>query len=453
MSTENAIDIFFKLLAVLVLVGINGFFVAAEFSLVTVRRTRIDQLVAEGNLLAKTVRKATNNPDSFIAATQLGITMSSLGLGWIGEPALARLLVPWLSFLPVPLSRIGAHSIAVGIAFALITALHIILGELAPKTIALQNAEKTALFVVKPTEAFLTLFRPFIWFLNGAGNLAVKALGLKAPPRHRLVHSEEELKMLVTASTEAGVLEKDEQEMIHRVFAFSDLSAGQVMVPRTEMISFPLDIDPEELVRIAGEKGYSRYPIYDQTPDRMVGIIHLKDLLRALLMSDTKPFNIREIFKEPLFVPESMRVDDVLARMKAHKKHIAIVIDEYGGTSGLVTLGDLLEKIFGEVQDEFVEDETEIERFPDGTVRLSGLLLIQDINDRFGFHIVDPDNDTIGGYVLSQLGRRPQVGDRVEVDGYQFLVESLDGFRIAKLRVVKKTPDPGIGESDFRKDF
>lgn len=439
MSSEGA-EILFKLLAVLALVLLNGFFVAAEFSLVTVRRTRINQLVAEGNVLARTVHKAVKDPDNFIAATQLGITMASLGLGWIGEPAVAQLLEPWFSFLPIPLSKVGAHSVAVAVAFALITALHIVLGELAPKTIALQHSEKTALFVAKPTEAFLVVFRPFIWFLNGAGNLAVKALGLKPPSRHHLVHSEEEIMMLVQASTEAGVLEKDEQEMIHRVFAFSDLTAGQVMVPRTEIICFPMDIDREKLLEMASEKGYSRYPIYDQNPDRVVGIIHIKDLLRT---AETEPFNIHEILREPLFVPESMRADVVLARMKARKKHIAMVLDEYGGTSGLITLGDLLEKILGEIQDEFVEDEVEIERFPDGTVRLSGLLLIQEINDQFGFGIVDPDNDTIGGYVLSRLGRKPRVGDHVEVDGYQFLVESLDGFRIAKLRLLKKAPDPG----------
>lgn len=440
MMEEGVLVIFFKLLAVFVLVGLNGFFVAAEFSLVTVRRTRINQLVAEGNLLAKTVQKATLDPDSFIAATQLGITMASLGLGWIGEPAVARLLEPLLGFLPVSLSTVGAHSIAIGLGFAVITVLHITLGELAPKSIALQHTEKTSLLVARPTRAFLLIFRPFISFLNGAGNLVVKGLGLKPPGPHHMVHSEEELEMLVAASTEAGVLEKDEQEMIHRVFAFSDLSAVQVMVPRTEMIMFPVDIDPEELVRIAVEKGYSRYPIYHQTPDQVMGVVHIKDLLRLLPRAEGEPFHIQEILREPLFVPESMRVDDVLARMKSHKKHIAVVIDEYGGTSGLVTLGDLIEKILGEVQDEFVEEESEIERFPDGSVRLSGLLLIQDVNEAFGFDLVDPDNDTIGGYVLSRLDRTAKVGDRIEVDGHQLLVESLDGLRVAKLRLVKKVP-------------
>src|SRR5712691_5885671 len=238
---RGAMNVMWQLAGLLALVCANGFFVAAEFSIVTVRKTRIDQLIAEGHRSARVVRRAITNPDSYIAATQLGITMASLGLGWIGEPAVASLIQPAIAFLPAMLAEATAHSIAVAIAFAVVTALHIVLGELAPKTIALERAEGTALLVVKPTELFMKVFSPFIGLLNGTGQAVVKALGLHSKGGHAMVHSEEELKMLVTASQEAGVLEEREEQMLHRVFGFADLTAGQVMVPRTELVAVAAD--------------------------------------------------------------------------------------------------------------------------------------------------------------------------------------------------------------------
>src|SRR5439155_19530904 len=241
-------DILWRLAGVLALVFANGFFVAAEFSIVTVRKTRIDQLVAEGDRRARAVRRAVSDPDPYIAATQLGITMASIGLGWIGEPALASMIQPGFAFLPAPIAETTAHSIAVAIAFAIITALHIVLGELAPKTIALEHSEATALWVVNPTEIFMRVFWPFIRLLNGTGKAVVNLLGLRGPSRHALVHSEEELKMLVTASQEAGVLEEQEEQMLHRVFDFADLTAGQVLIPRTELVAVAADRPRDLLV-------------------------------------------------------------------------------------------------------------------------------------------------------------------------------------------------------------
>src|SRR5579864_4226069 len=254
--------IVWRLAAILALVLANGFFVAAEFSIVAVRKTRVDQLVAEGRSRARAVRRAVSEPDRYIAATQLGITMASLGLGWIGEPALASLMQPSLEFLPSPVAITTAHSVAVAIAFAVITALHITVGELAPKTIALERSEATALLVVGPTELFMKAFWPFIQAMNGMGRAIAGLIGLRGGDGHAMVHSEEELKMLVTASQEAGVLEEDEEQMLHRVFGFADLTAGQVMVPRTELVAIPSQATGDALLEHISRAGYSTFPVY-----------------------------------------------------------------------------------------------------------------------------------------------------------------------------------------------
>src|SRR6266850_6576697 len=268
-----------RLAGLLALVFANGFFVAAEFSIVTVRKTRIDQLIAEGHRGAHALRRAVSNPEPFIAATQLGITMASIGLGWIGEPALAGMLLPAIVFLPVRIAEATAHTIAIAIAFAIVTALHIVLGELAPKTIALDKPEATALAVIKPTEWFMRVFWPFIPLMNGMGHAVVKLLGLHSKGGHALVHSEEELKMLVTASQEAGVLEEHEEQMLHRVFGFADLTAGQIMVPRTELVAVAADMPPEALLAQIAQSGHTRLPVYRNHLDDIVGILHVTDVV------------------------------------------------------------------------------------------------------------------------------------------------------------------------------
>src|SRR6478672_5702187 len=269
--------ILWRLVGVLALVFANGFFVAAEFAIVTVRKTRIDQLIAEGHGSARAVRRAVSDPESYIAATQLGITMASIGLGWIGEPAIAETLQPALIFLPLGIAEATAHSIAVAIAFAIVTALHIVLGELAPKTVALERSEKTALLVVKPTELFMRAFWPFIRLLNGMGRAVVGLIGLHGSGGHAMVHSEEELKMLVTASQEAGVLEEHEEQMLHRVFGFADLTAGQVMIPRTELVAVAADTPMRDLIAQIGGRRHTRLPVYHGDLDSVVGMLHVTD--------------------------------------------------------------------------------------------------------------------------------------------------------------------------------
>ncbi len=421
-----------RLGVVFALVFANGFFVAAEFALVTVRKTRIDQLIAEGNRLARPVRRALSEPESYIAATQLAITMTSLGLGWIGEPAVASLIERGLAFLPAALSRVTAHTIAVAIGFALITTLHIVLGELAPKTIALQQAERTALIVGKPTELFMTVCWPFIVMLNGMGRAVVGLLGLKAPTRHSLVHSEEELKMLVTASQEAGVIEEDEEQMLHRVFGFSDLTAGQVMLPRTEMTALPVQAGLDDILARVSSSPLSVLPVYRAHLDDIAGVVHLRDIVRAI-SARPEVVDLTPLMREALTVPETLGLDDLLSEMRRHRTSLAVVIDEYGGTAGIVTFERLMERIVGEIGADSDAAPTRVSVLTDGSALLDGLTLTTDVNAQFGLTIDEGAYNTIGGYVLGRLGRRPRLGDVVEVDGRRIRVEALDGIRVARV--------------------
>ena len=420
-----------RLGAVLALVLANGFFVAAEFSIVTVRKTRIDQMIAEGHRGARAVRRAVSNPDPFIAATQLGITMASIGLGWIGEPALAAMVQPTIAFLPVGMAVTTAHTIAVAIAFAIVTALHIVIGELAPKTIALEQAEATALIVVRPTELFMQAFWPFIRVLNGTGRAVVRLLGLRGGDQSGMVHSEEELKMLVTASQQAGVIEEQEEQMLHRVFGFADLTAGQVMVPRTELVAVKADAPLGDLVRTIGQGGPTSLPVYREDMDDVVGMLHVTDLLKALAAGDTQA-SAGALAREVLTVPITLGADDLLAEMRRRRAREALVIDEHGGTAGLVTFESLMERIIGEIPGVRGAQARTVER-EDGSADIDGLALASDINTQFGLYIDESTYTTIGGYVLGRLGRRARVGDTIDVEGRQMRVDTLDGLRVAKV--------------------
>src|SRR5262245_11139583 len=420
------------------LVFANGFFVAAGFWIVTVRKTRVDQLIAEGHRSARAVRRAATMPDPYIAATQLGITMASIGLGWIGEPALARIIQPVLAFAPAQIADATAHTIAVAIAFAIVTALHIVIGELAPKTIALEKSEATALIVVKPTELFMKAFWPFIRLLNGTGRAVVNLLGLRSQGGHALVHSEEELKMLVTASQEAGVLEEHEEQMLHRVFGFADLTAGQVMIPRTELIAVPGTMQRDELVaKIAGGR-LTRLPVYRRTLDDVIGMLHVNDLLKAIAAD--KSVDAASLAKEAVTVPETLGADDLLAEMRRRHVGEAIVIDEYGGTAGLVTFESLMERIVGDIPGDAGAASKRIVVRPDGSADIDGLALITDVNEQFGLEIDEETYNTVGGFVLGRLGRDARVADTVQVEGRRMKVTALDGLRVAKVWLSKPGP-------------
>lgn len=430
------LDVSIRLFGVLALVLANGFFVAAEFAIISVRKTRIDQLLAEGSRMARPVRRALENPDQFIAATQLGITMASLGLGWIGEPALASLIDPLLRHLPAAVSETTSHTISFAIAFSIITALHIVLGELAPKTVALQYPEQVSLIVAKPTELFLRVFRPFIRALNGMGWAVVRMFGMKAASGHGLVHSEEELKMLVTASQQAGVLEEDEEQMLHRVFHFAEFTAAEMMVPRTEMTAVRADAPLAEVVDRVWRGRHTSLPVYRGELDDIVGIMLVPDLVRALA-SPPANFSVAAIAREALTVPETMTADELLKQMRRHRTHQAIVIDEYGGTSGLVTFERVMERIVGELGGDFGTGASiPVRQLPDGTAEVDGLALVTDINEQFGLEIDEETYTTLGGYMLGRLGRRPNVGDSVEAGGKTLRVDAVDGLRVSRVRLM-----------------
>ncbi|MGE5361825.1 MAG: hemolysin family protein [Bacteroidales bacterium] len=438
MTHLSGADVAGRLAIVCALILANGFFVAAEFAIVTVRKTRIDQLVAEGNRLARTVRRAVSDPDRYIAATQLGITMASLALGWVGERYVASMIEPIFAFAPTPIATATVHSLATTVAFALITAVTIVFGELAPKTIALQQAERTALAVAWPTEVFMVIFWPFIRLLNGLGRAVVRLFGLREPSGHSLVHSEEELKMLVTASQEAGVLEEDEEQMLHRVFGFADLTAAQVMIPRTEMVAAAADASLAEVLAEVARLPYPWLPVYRETLDDIAGIVPVADLVRAVATASDR-FALAPVVRDAVTVPETMKADDVLNEMRRKRMNVVVVIDEYGSTAGLVTFEGMMERIVGDVTSEFGPAGSRIRVLHDGSALVDGLVLVADVNDRFGLHLDEATYTTVGGYVLGRLGRRARVGDAIDVEGRTMRVEALDGLRVARILVTPPT--------------
>lgn len=428
--------------AVFLLILINAFFVAAEFSLVTARRTRIEQMAARGNRLAGVLLRAMDNPNVFISAAQIGITMASLGIGWLGEPAVASLFDGLFTYLPASWRGFASHTLAVIIAFTLITLLEVILGEQVPKMIAIQRAERTALLTAQLTHFVSVLFRPIIFVIYWTTELILRPFGLQYHAESHLVYTVEELEMLVAASEEKGEIEASEREMIERLLTFADVTAHMVMVPRTEMVAIPVTITLPELMQTIAREGRSRYPIYSGTLDDILGVLHSKDLFKFLVFTPEAPFSVRKISREVLNVPESLPIDQLLTRMKSRRIHVAIVIDEYGGTAGMVTLEDLMERIVGEVQDEFEPPEIYIEQLPNGDALINGLVLIDEVNERFGLDLPTEDFDTIGGYVFGRLGRKPEIGDTVRVDGYTFRVEALDGLRISRLYLTRTSEVP-----------
>lgn len=436
------LTVILKLGLVLVLVLINGFFVAAEFALVSVRPTRIDQLVARGNPLARTVQRAMKDPNRFISAAQMGITMASLALGWVGEPAVAQLVEPMVAWLPHPWAFISAHTVAIVISYALITMLHIILGEQVPKMIALQRAEATILLAAQPTQLIALVFRPAIALVYWSTEFILRPLGIQHRDEHTNSFSVDELRMLIAASRQRGELEAGEEAIMQRVFGFADLTADQVMVPRTEMVALPVTASLQDALEVAAQSRHARLPVFRDTFDDIVGIFHTKDLFQWLSRGggaeNSRQFSVPRLMRPALTVPESITADALLAELRRRKTHLAIVIDEYGGTAGLVALEDLAERLVGDVSDEFELTVSPIEVLADGTALIDGLLSIDEINQRFGLAIEDEFNNTIAGHVFSLLGRKPELEDSVTVGERTFVVELLDGLRIAKLRLLPR---------------
>lgn len=439
------------LFVVILLVAANGFFVATEFALVSSRATRIDQLAATGNRAARLVQKAKNNPTRFISGTQLGVTVASLLLGWIGETTAAQFIQSGLDQLlilfgqePAAPGQITAtaHAAASVLALFAITFFHITLGEQVPKILALQQAESFILFAVQPVSALAWVFRPFISLLYLFTTFLLKAIGVEYRGEEHAVHSPEELQLLVTQAARAGLLTGPERELVQRAFSFSDQTAGEVMVPRTEMVALPIDATVQDALRIAQRHRHTRFPVYEKTIDNIVGILSTKDLLGVVARRGTRgqalsDMTLRRLVRPPLVVPQGASVIEVLARMKAARQPMAIVLDEFGGTAGLVTLKDLVARLLGDVGDEYTPATQEVRTLPDGTIVADGLALIEDINALLNTQFDASEVDSLGGLVFSRLGRRPQVGDEVDLgSGWRARVERLDGLRVARVRLL-----------------
>jgi magnesium and cobalt exporter, CNNM family len=418
------VTLLFELIAVGVLILLNAFFVAAEYGLVTARRTRIVELQHQGNRRARDALRITSDPPRFIAAMQLGVTLTSLGIGALGEQALANAF-----------GSVMATVLAVVLAYLILTFLHVVIGELVPKGIALGHSEGVALIVSAPVRAFITLFRPFIWLLQRATEVVLRWLGQQPPGADDDVHSEAELRMLVSQSTRHGEIEQEEQEMLYKVFDFADKEASDVMVPRPEVVALSIDLPPEQCLEAVMDSPFTRYPVYRESLDNVVGILHVRDLFRALRDLGMEEVKVEDLVRPAHIVPETKDLAALLAEFRRTNQHMAIVVDEYGEMEGIVTLEDLLEEIVGDIEDEFDLPDESIEQVDDDTIRIDGTFPIDDFNERFHTDLPAEDYHTVAGFVFGLLGRAPEVGDDVSHDGMRFDVLEVEGSRIIKLAV------------------
>ena len=427
----DLLSIALKLAAVILLIFMNGFFVAAEFAIVKIRKSRLDMLVQEGNKRAGYARKLTEHLDASLSVTQLGITLASLGLGWIGEPAIAELIIPVTSSLGI--GEAAAHTLALALGFAVITAGHIILGELTPKSMAIQHVEGVALGVALPMLIFHRLMYPFVWLLNHVANWVVRKLGFDASAEENAAHSEEEIRILMKESHKHGYIDKTEFDFVDNVFDFSDLDVREIMVPRTDMICLYLEDDIEKSMQTALNSPQTRYPICREDKDHVIGFLHTKDLL-ATLYRGQKP-DLEKLARQVLVVPETMAVSKLLKIMQHKRAQLAIVVDEYGGTAGLLTFEDIIEEIVGDVQDEFDQERPEVERRGAGIYSVDARLLVEEINEILEINLETDNVDTIGGWLYERVAIPPRVGQMSSYDGNEFFIEEMENVRITRVLV------------------
>lgn len=435
---DGSIFDFLGILAVFLLVAANGFFVAAEFALVSVRRSRVTELVAEGRMNSTALQRAVDNLDANLAATQLGITISSLALGWVGEPALAHLIEPLLDFLPGSWALAGAHTIAVAVSFIIITALHIVLGELAPKSLALQRSEGTALVIVRPLAVFLMVLRPAILALNGLGNAVLRLFGLQPGAGEGSLHSPAEIKLLIAESQEAGLLEQAQQDLVERVFNIGGRDVSDIMTPRLDVDWIDADDTPEEILRTIRECKHEQLLVARGAIDEPIGMVAKKDLLDQLL--DGIPLDPVAVMRQPLIIHESTAVFRVLESFKTAPVRLAMVIDEYGSLEGIITQTDLLEAIAGDLPGSSGNEPDIVER-EDGSLLIEGLMPAYDAFEKLGLKDRPADSDfhTVAGFALHQLGHLPEVGETFDFDGWHFEIIDLDGMRIDKILACRAT--------------
>lgn len=429
------------------LIALTAFFVASEFAIIKVRSSRIDQLVEEGKKGAVSAKKVTLHLDEYLSACQLGITVTALGLGWIGEPTVAHLLEPLFAKLNIPAS--ATHILSFIIAFSLVTFLHVVVGELAPKTLAIHKAETITLLVAKPLILFYKMMFPFIWVLNGSARLVTKMFGLEPASEHEIAHTEEELRIILSDSYKNGQINQSEFKYVNKIFEFDDRIAKEIMVPRTEVITLSKNDSLDHAFQIVKEEKFTRYPVIDGDKDRVIGMVNVKELFTFMLSAD----NYHKLTLEPLVRPiiriiDTVPIQELLLKMQRERIHMAILMDEYGGTSGLVTVEDILEEIVGEIRDEFDLDEVaEVRKIADDHYIIDAKVLISQVNDLFGLDINDQDIDTIGGWILTEDYEAKQ-GDTIRFEGFNFKILEMEDHHIRYIEVTKMIEELPVEESE-----
>jgi len=423
--------------SVFVLVLLNGFFVAAEFAIVKVRGTRITELAGEGRRHAKVAQHLVGHLDAYLSATQLGITMASLGLGWVGEPALAHILAPLFHALGIS-SPNTIHVVSVIVAFSIITFLHIVIGELAPKSIAIQKAEAVTLWTASPLRLFYRVFRPIIWLFNGAATALLRLANIQPASEAQLAHSEEELRMIISASQEGGHIDEVEQAIMRRALIFGEHAVGEIMVPRTEMASLPTEMAIAQALEEVAMSNHTRYPVYEDDMDDTIGYVHVKDLYRA-----DRSRSVRTLLRPIGFIAETASIELALKRFQSTRTPLAIVVDEHGGTAGLVTIQDVIEELIGEVQDEFDHEAPLVEELNEGSYSVDGSARLDYLDEALDLREPNEGFPTLGGRVFEQLQRRPRVGDEVRVGNFEARILDVDGMRITRVLMTRVAPAEG----------
>lgn len=419
-----------------ILIALTAFFVVSEFAIVKVRSSRIDQLIEEGNRSAIAAKKVITNLDEYLSACQLGITVTALGIGWLGEPAIAQILKPVFKGLNVPESL--SHPLSVGVAFAVITFLHVVVGELAPKTLAIQKAESVSLYTARPLILFYKIMYPFIWALNGSARIMTSLVGLKPASEHELAHSEEELRIILSESLKSGEINQSEFKYVNKIFEFDNRIAKEIMVPRTEIVSLSQDDTLETFLQTVQDEKFTRYPIIDGDKDHIIGLVNIKEVMTDLVQKkDIANKSLSGYCRPIIRVIDTIPIHELLVKMQKDRIHMAILMDEYGGTSGLVTVEDILEEIVGEIRDEFDMDEVpEIRKLKDDHYIIESKVLIGEVNDLLGIEIDDEDIDTIGGWMLTENYDVKQ-GDTIVFSHYHFKVLEMEEHHIKYIEVIK----------------
>ena len=446
-----------RIIVVVLLVAANAFFVAAEFAMVSLRDTRIQQLIEQRRIGARTVQKIQRRLDEFLPAVQLGVTLASLGLGWVGEGTLAAILQPWMA--NIPWGRLYAHGFAATVAFILITYMHVLLGEIVPKSLALQRGERVALAVAGPMDFFMTLARPFLIVMNKSANLVLRGFGSRVM-REGGVHSPEELKLIVTASRRVGLLPESQEDMIHNALELNNLAVREIMLPRHNIFSLPADMPLEDAMARVVEEQHSRVPVYDpeKGKENIIGLLYSKDLSRIMHMrltagvsfpDNTAKPTVRNIMREVLFVPEAKPVADLLVEFQKRKRHLAIVVDEFGSISGLVTVEDVLEQLVGELEDEFDVAQLPAVPLTSGSVVLDGSANIRDLEVQYEIELPrDQGFETLAGFVMARLGKIPRGGETLEYQGRRYTVLQMEGHRISRVRIESGSPSSQSKSAD-----